>query len=200
MIKLVIFDMDGTIFESYLNWKEIKKELGVESGRILSEIYHDKGVDVERLQVLEKYEAENSRKTKPLAGIEPFLAFLRSAGLRIALITNNNRENTSYLLKKYPMDFDLIITREMKMWKPEPDALIHAMNRFACQPDETVSIGDGHFDIISSKKAHITNIFIISDNSRAIDPALIDDSVTFFKDYLHLQEIINGRFHQLSIR
>lgn len=196
MIKLVIFDMDGTVFESHLNWKEIKKELGVESGRILSEIYGDKGTDFERLEVLEKYEAENSRNTKPLAGIEMFIDFLRSNRLKVSLITNNNRENTAYLLKKYPMDFDLVITREMNMWKPDPDALIHAMNRFGCQPDETISIGDSHFDIISSRKANIANMFIISDNSRPIDSSLIDDSVTFFKDYQHLRQIMNQRFSQ----
>ena len=198
MIKLVIFDMDGTIFECHLNWKEIKEELGIRSGRILSEIYGDNGVDVERLQILEKHESENSMKTKPLAGIELFMTFLRSTGIKIALITNNNRENTTYLLKKYPMDFDMIITREMKMWKPEPDALIHAMNRFGCQPMETISIGDSHIDIISSKKANIANMFIISDNSRVIDPAIIDDSVTFFSDYQQLHKLMSKRFTQFD--
>ena len=37
MFKLAIFDMDGTIFESYLDWTKIKLELGIESN-ILKEL------------------------------------------------------------------------------------------------------------------------------------------------------------------
>ena len=43
MIKLAIFDMDGTVFESHLDWKKIKEILGVKSGNILKEIYKDSG-------------------------------------------------------------------------------------------------------------------------------------------------------------
>ena len=43
MIKLAIFDMDGTVFENYLDWLQIRKELDIkQGGNILKEIYKDR--------------------------------------------------------------------------------------------------------------------------------------------------------------
>ncbi|MCP4156565.1 MAG: hypothetical protein GY757_53115, partial [bacterium] len=75
MIKLVIFDMDGTVFESYLDWSQIKQTLGVESN-ILKELYKDGAVDEARMEILEGFEEENTKKTKPIKGIYEYLSYL----------------------------------------------------------------------------------------------------------------------------
>ncbi|UCH93486.1 MAG: hypothetical protein JSV88_24885, partial [Candidatus Aminicenantes bacterium] len=74
MIKLAIFDMDGTVFKSHLDWLKIREELNISpGGNILGEIYKNNRVDKIRLEILENYEHENTLKTEPIKGIPGFL-------------------------------------------------------------------------------------------------------------------------------
>ena len=189
MIKLAIFDMDGTVFESYLNWLKIKEELKIEAGgNILQEIYRENRVDRERLEILENYEKENTLRTKPIRGVSDFLFYLKTGNISTVLATNNNRENTHFLLDKFNFEFDFVITREMKLWKPGPDAFLYAMEKYRCQPGETLCIGDSHYDVNASRKAGITDIFIIKNQGSSIP---IDDAgVIYFEDYFDLKEIL----------
>ena len=158
--KLAIFDMDGTVFESHLDWSYIKKRMNLDNKNILKEIYKNNTIDYPRLHILEKYEKENTLKTKPILGIEEFLFFLMSNKITLTLTTNNNKKNTEYLLNKYNLNFKTVITREMKLWKPDPDAFIYLMKLYNHYPEETMVIGDSIYDIAAAKKAKIPNIFI----------------------------------------
>jgi HAD superfamily hydrolase (TIGR01549 family) len=191
-IKLAIFDMDGTVFESYLDWSRIKEELNInkKNGNILKEIYRENRVDYDRLQTLERYEEQNTLKTKPIKGISVCLGYLESRGIKTALITNNNRKNTDFLLKKYHLDFDTIITREMRLWKPDPDAFFHVMKLYNCMADEVFSIGDSHYDIKAPKAAAISNIFIIKKETGPLPGSGDDNDVIYFNDFFHLREIL----------
>jgi HAD superfamily hydrolase (TIGR01549 family) len=190
-IRLAFFDMDGTVFESFIDWSNIKKELGLDKRNILKEIYQGQQVDHHRLTLLEKYEKENTLKTQPIPGIYEFVTFLKQQGLKLALITNNNKANTDYLLEKFQLEFHGVVTREAKLWKPDPDAFLHMMEVFSCSPEETISIGDSHYDIKASKRAKIANIFIKSDIEYDVETL---DGVVFFQNYFELKEIIEYRF------
>jgi len=195
-IKLAIFDMDGTIFENYLNWQKIREELSVEDGSsILQNIFGNGTVNHRSLEILEKYERENTLKTKPIDGVNEFISYLARENIAAVLVTNNNRENTDFLLEKFNIRFDLVITREMKLWKPEPEAFFYAMNYYGCKADESISIGDSHYDIMASRGANITGIFIIENGNSLPKNVNIENEpgVTFFTDYRHLKKILTPR-------
>lgn len=210
MKQLAIFDMDGTIFESYLDWERIRTELNITEGSsILKDIYKNNSVDHVKLNILETYERENTLKTIPIPGALEFILYLKNMNIKLALITNNNRENTDYLLNKYGLTFDTVITREMKLWKPGPDALIYVMNLFGCIPEETISIGDSIYDIKASIGAKISasRIFIIKSKSVSKFSKLSNntqlsqlniDGITYFENYPELIEII-GKIYSASI-
>lgn len=200
-IKLAIFDMDGTVFESYLNWKQIKKKLNIKSGNILREIYRDNDVDTEKLKILENHEQTNALKTKPINGISNFLLFLNSNKIKTALITNNSRKNTQFLLNKFNLNFNKVITREMKLWKPDPGAFFYVMRLFNCNSSETMSIGDSHYDVVASQKANISALFIIKDkrkqeslHKKEFDTIFSNNTITFFSNYYELKKILQERF------
>jgi len=194
MIKLAIFDMDGTVFESYLDWPRIKEELNIniKSGNILKEIYQENRIDYDRLQTLESYEEYNTFRTKPIKGISECLGYLESRDIKTALITNNNQKNTDFLLRKFNLFFDTVITREMRLWKPDPDAFFHVMRLYSCVSDEVISIGDSHYDIKAPKAADISNIFIIRKETGPLPVAGDDSDVIYFNDFFHLREILES--------
>ncbi|MCK4766153.1 MAG: HAD family phosphatase [Candidatus Aminicenantes bacterium] len=188
MIKLAIFDMDGTVFESYLNWAEIKENLGIESN-ILKEIYKNNRVDRVKLAKLEGYEEENTLRTAPIKGIAGFLSFLKSRPVDTALVTNNNKKNTAYLLENFSLRFDTVITREKKLWKPSPDPFFHVMDLYRRDVKETIAIGDSHYDVKAAKEAGIANIFIIKNE---VSQKLSDNDIVYFKDYHDLKKILES--------
>lgn len=195
MIKLALFDMDGTIVDSNLDWPSIRQHLQIKPGHsILSDIYAHDRVDEARLAILEAYEQENTVQVKPIKGIDIFLEYLASLSIKRALITNNNRANTDYILQKYQFFFDLVITREKRLWKPEPDVFYYVMEQFGCLPSETVSIGDSHYDIIASRAAQLAQIYIIAAQAEG---SAVDPGIVYFSDYIHLKEIF-GDYHSVA--
>ncbi len=192
MIKLAIFDMDGTIFESDLDWIKIREELKIKSGEnILEELYEKGSVDTARLDILEGYERANTLKTKPIKGASQLLRYLEARRIKTVLITNNNKQNTDFLLKKFNFNFDTVITREMGLWKPEPDAFFHVMDLYGCAAEEIISIGDSHYDARASQAAEITGIYIIKKENRGVP--IEGSGVTYFDDLHHLKEILEFR-------
>jgi FMN phosphatase YigB (HAD superfamily) len=80
------------------------------------------------------------------------------------------------------------MTREMNMWKPSPDPFLNIMNRFKCKSNETFTIGDSHYDVLASRQAAISNIFIIK-NSKPLQLKDTSDLV-FFSDFFELKNIL----------
>jgi HAD superfamily hydrolase (TIGR01549 family) len=187
-IKLAIFDMDGTVFESHLEWLKIREELKIPAGGdILAEIYCGGGVDTKRLEILEGYERENTLNTQPIAGVADFLLYLYECRVITVLLTNNNRENTEYLLRKFSLSFDHVITREMKLWKPEPKAFFYLMDYYGCNVGEMISIGDSHYDLKASQQAGVPRIYLI-ENPHTLQ--LQGPDVTLFRDYIQLKNLL----------
>jgi HAD superfamily hydrolase (TIGR01549 family) len=190
-IKLAIFDMDGTIFESHFDWQHIREQLGIKPGdSILQTIYQEDQIDNDRLILLENYERQNSLQVEPIDGVHDFLDYLRSQDIIVVLATNNNHENTQYLLEKYSLQFFHVLTRESKLWKPHPDAFILLMDKFNCRPDETISIGDSYYDIKASRSANIPHIYVINGNPN-LQAHPKEPDIVYFDDYNHLQKLID---------
>jgi HAD superfamily hydrolase (TIGR01509 family) len=183
--------MDGTVVESYLNWPEIKKELNLDNGNILKEIYKNNTTDFNKLKILEKYERLNTLKTKPIKGINEYLDYLRLKKVKTALVTNNNKKNTDYLLKKFNIAFDSVITREMNLWKPEPDAFLYLMKTYNFTSDQIISVGDSHYDVKASRAANIRQIYIIQTDGKNLPD---DAEVFYFHNFIQLKDIFINRY------
>jgi len=197
MMRLAIFDMDGTVFESYLDWRKIRAELGMDSGNILKELFLNKNKEnLEKIKIVEKFERKNTLKTLPIQGVKEFLSYLANNSIRTALITNNNRKNTAYLLRKFNLSFDIVITRESLLWKPDPEPLAFAMRLFNLTPAETISIGDSVYDIKASCKANVRNIYILKRDQS--DPEF-ENGVTYFDDYYQLADILKEKCRHVDI-
>lgn len=160
--RCFIFDMDGTIFDTSYDWIKIKEELQTGGKPILSYIEGLKEPEKSRkLHVLEKYENEATKTASLKQGMDDYIRFLRKNGILLALVTNNSRKNTDYLLKKHGLNFDYVITRESGLWKPGGAPFLKVMKNFGVNAEECMVVGDSLFDVEAAKKACIRYIFII---------------------------------------
>ena len=107
-------------------------------------------------------------------GVSEFLEFLHAKNIKTALITNNSLKNVNYLLKKFQLNFDLVISRESGLWKPSGKPLIEALKKLKIDKDEACVIGDSKFDMLAAISAGIPNIFILNKNKSDFNQKIVE--------------------------
>lgn len=162
MVKGIIFDMDGTVVDVPYDWKRIKQELQTKGEPILSHIENCEEPERSRKwAILERYEKEATAQATLKVGMDIFLAFLKDHKVKTALVTNNSRTNVDFLLNKFKLNFDLVLSREAGLWKPSGAPFLFVLENFGIQKKECCVVGDSHFDVKAAKEAGIRRIFIL---------------------------------------
>lgn len=162
-IKGIIFDMDGTLFESGYDWKEIRRELGVKGKFILE--YFKTLPEEERKRKekrLEEIEEEMTKKGRLRPGVKELLSYLKSHKITLALFTNNTRRNADYIVKRYNLPFDVVVTREDGVHKPEKGSILFVLKKIGLPKENVACVGDSEYDVMASQEAGIPYIFIVN--------------------------------------
>ena len=169
-LKGAIFDMDGTVVDVPYDWGEIKAELETQGKPILPYI-HNLGEPErsEKWRILERFEYEATQKAKLKPGMREFLGLLSARGVKKALVTNNSRKNVSFLLKKFRLEFDCVISRERGLWKPSGAPILVALKELQLDKEECCVVGDSHFDVRAAEEAGIPLIFILNEDRERFD-------------------------------
>lgn len=165
LLRCIIFDMDGTVVDVPYDWVRIKAELETKGEPIL--VYLSQLEEPERSKkwrILERYEEDATQKAVLKKGMREFLDFLEKKGVKKALVTNNSRRNVSFLLKKFKLRFDCVLSRESGLWKPSGAPLLAALKKLGMKKEECAVVGDSHFDVKAANKAGISLVFILSGN------------------------------------
>ncbi len=164
-IRGVIFDLDGTVVENAYDWPRIREELGNGPLPILSYLCGLEEPERSRKwAVLERHEAEQTARATLREGMRELLAYLAGRGVRTALVTNNSLKNTDYLLGKFGLRFDRVLTRESGLWKPSGAPFREVQEAFGIGGDECGVVGDTRFDVLAALDAGVAAIFILGDD------------------------------------
>lgn len=166
-IKAVIFDMDGTIVDVNYDWPQIKKELKTGGKPILHYLNSLKEPErSKKWKLLEKFEDEATSKASLKEGMKDFLDFLAEKGIKRALVTNNSHKNVYFLLQKFNLQFEVILSRESGLWKPSGSPFEAVLKELRLKKEEVCVIGDSHFDIEAARKAGISYVFILNKDKK----------------------------------
>jgi HAD superfamily hydrolase (TIGR01549 family) len=166
-LKGAIFDMDGTLVDAPYDWKNIKKELNTQGKPILTYIQAlAEPKKTQKWKQLENFEMEATKKAVLKKGIPAFLTFLKEKSIKVALVTNNSRKNVRYLLQKFDLEFDLVLSRESGLWKPSGAPFSAVLKELRLNKEETCVIGDTFFDIEAAADVGIKRVFILNRDSK----------------------------------
>ena len=173
--KGVIFDMDGTIIDVPYDWDKIRADIETQGKPILAFIQGlGKSERLEKWKILEKYEREATQKAVLKEGIPELFEFLAKKGIKTALVTNNSAKNVDYLLEKFDLTFDCVITRESGLWKPSGEPLLAALETMEVKKEECCLVGDSHFDIKAAGDAGIDTVFILNSEGKKFSSDAIE--------------------------
>ncbi len=205
MIENLIWDFDGSLFNTYPAMVKLFRQALLRKGYVTSEneilslmkdtlgkavnFYLDRGVDYEFYKDFKKSEEElDPAEQPPFEGAREVCSVVVRNGGRNLIITHRSRKTAFKLLSHFEMTslFSDIITRESGFKrKPDPDAFIYAIRNYRLNPKSTLSIGDRDLDVIAARDAGTKTCFFSQNGARpSIDVDFIIDNLP------QLEEII----------
>lgn len=186
MIKLVILDMDGTMFDTEPLWEKAFLKTGNELGYELTKELHDKtiGTTYDSLvsilktelgsdfpfekfkeMYIKNYEItveENGITLKP--GINELLKYLKENNYLISLASSSKKRQIKRNLELSNIDeniFDIIISgEEVINGKPNPEIFIRVCEKLNVRPNEALVIEDSNNGIKAAYDAGCISVLI----------------------------------------
>lgn len=189
-IKGVIFDLDGTLIDSYeaiylsfqhvyrqlnltpLSFAEVKKVVG----RGLSHTFRDLlGVElVPRALSLfrEKYAEVFGEHTKLLPDVPEVLDELYRRKIRLAVASNKLGKFSRAIFEHFQLQkyFTVIVgDGDVSQNKPDPEMIYYALSKMGLKKEETIFVGDSVIDIQTAKNAGMKIFAIPTGNTSKED-------------------------------
>ncbi len=178
-IRAVLFDMDGTLVETDIDFPLMKREmlvLGERQGIPASEL---QGLDIlavvnaivdrleaqgradeavrvreEAFRTLERIELAHSDAAYVIPRAIELLGAIRRAGIKIGIVTRNCRSAVQVSLDRTGVFYDVLLTRDdVRNTKPHPEHLLLALEALGVDPDEALMIGDHWMDVQGGRAA-----------------------------------------------
>ena len=185
MIKAVIFDMDGTLFDTervYVNaWRAAGKELNFApieqaiaacTGRNAKDtrkyfednFAHLISYDEFMAARTRYYDAEIEKKGVPLMpGVVELLDYLKQSGIAIALATATRTVRTQENLTRTGLGhyFDVLVTGDMvENGKPHPETFLTAAKQLGLDPSECMGVEDSFNGVRAIRAAGMFTVMV----------------------------------------
>lgn len=210
----ILFDLDGTLVDSALDFFDVVNSLRLEQG--LPKLPDDQirqqvsnggialaaltyGIERDhpdiwsyRQQVLDRYEQMIGEHSGLFPGFELVLARLDSLGVAWSIVTNKPRLYTDLLLDRLQLHAPSVVCPEdVESPKPAPDALLLAAKQLQVEPTDCWYVGDHRRDMEAARAAKMVAIgatfgYIEESDSPAAWP--IDDLIDTPADLLTMLE------------
>ena len=168
-IKAVIFDLDGTLTEPFLDFDAIRQEMGLakDSGPVLEAMESMEPAERKLAeQILHSHELRAVKESKLNPGAKKTLETLRDMGIFIGVLTRNRRVNAEAVARKHNLEFDGIVDREDGPAKPDAFGVLQLCRQFGVSSGETLVVGDYLFDLLCAKSAGAVAV-LLANHERA---------------------------------
>jgi len=182
MKSCLLFDLDGTLLDSrdvimdsvhYLTEQyvpgmftrqDLLKRFGEPIDDLLEIIEQSmEDQQITKQQMLDSYftyiNTHHDAQVQLFPYVQEGLISLKSAGYRLGIVTNKQREFTMSGLQTAGIlpFFDAIVTlNDVTVGKPSPEMLLKAMKEIGVTPETSLMIGDSKYDLLAAAAAKIS--------------------------------------------
>lgn len=181
MMTTLLFDLDGTILDtneliiqSFMHALQgqtptplDREDIIPQMGRPLTEQLQlfsgrDEVTDLVTLYRTFNFD-QHDRYVRAFPHVKEVLARLHSRGVQLGVVTSKIRQTTELGLELCGLSpyLDVVITiDDVSRPKPDPEGIRLAMSRFGAKPEETIMVGDSHYDIEAGRNAGVTSVAV----------------------------------------
>jgi len=194
-IAAVIFDLDGTLIVSSVDFLGMRRRLlqlfstfgvgaaSLDEGMPTYEILERglealrggggteeslRAVSAKAASIMDEVELASAEKARVAEGAEETLRRLRDRGLRIGVLTRSCREYAERALRRTGLRslVDVVVARDdVENPKPHPDHALRILELLSVTPGQTVMVGDHPSDADCAQRAGIRFIAIARDTA-----------------------------------
>lgn len=187
VIKAVILDFDGTLAELNLDFSAMKEkilnlieEYGIardclregyileiidevtsvllKKDRPLAELFAEKAQ-----KMLREKELEAASESRLLPGVESMLRNLRSAGVKVGIITRNCDGAVRRICAHIESLCDAFLSRDsVERVKPDPHHLATLLDRLGVTVEGAIMVGDHPMDILAGKRVGMRTVGVLT--------------------------------------
>lgn len=155
-LRAIIFDLDGTLADSRLDFPAMRAELGAPAGVGLLE-YIDQlpslSLQEEAMEVVHRHEVAGANAAEWMPTAEDALHTLHKQGTPIAIVTRNSRYAATLTMQRLGMPSIPLKAREDAAPKPDPEALLAVAAEWRIDPAHCAYVGDFRYDIQAAQRA-----------------------------------------------
>lgn len=187
-LKGVIFDLDGTLANTRLDFAAMCREVELPTGTPLLE-YCDQLSDRKQADyihtVIKHHEMRGAHQAEWIDGAEEMLSQLSQAKIPMAIVTRNMRKAAMVTIDKLGIPIKHLVTREDCQPKPSPDGLLMVSDHWKIAPDNIAYVGDYKFDLVAAKNAGMKG-FLKLNSKNSHFSHLADKVLTEFRQLTEL--------------
>lgn len=184
----MIFDLDGTLVDSALDFAAIRRDMGLLPGLPILEALAEvpEGAEKRRmLAVLAEHEAQGAERATLFPGVRAALELLHQQDIPTGILTRNSRGTTERVLQRLDLQFETVLTREDAPPKPDPTGLLMICERWQLAPAVVPFCGDYRFDLEAGRRAGMRTV-LYAPQELPDYHALADDVLTCFTKFASL--------------
>jgi len=200
-IRAAIFDLDGTLIDSYqaiylgfhhaytqmglapMSYEQVKRVVGLGLDHTFRELLGEERVPRAIFLFRKKYEEVFRENTRLLPDAREVLETLHGRGIRLAIATNKLGRFSREIFEHFGMEnfFTVIVgDGDVPQNKPDPEMLQLAMEKMGVEKERTIFVGDSVIDIQTGKNAGVRVFAVPTGNTDRRDlenarPAVIVD-------------------------
>ena len=210
MIKLIIFDLDGTLIDSLddltaavnqmlaafgrpaVGRAEVRAMVGKGARNLVEQALPgaSAGEIDQGLELFLRYNEEHiADRTVAYAGVRETLAALAERGLTMTVISNKHERLCRRILSCLGLDgwfAGVYGADSLPAMKPSPQPLLHVMDRFGRTPEQTVIVGDSINDVAAGRGAGVVTVGCGYGYGTAAELADADYRIAAFTELLRL--------------
>ncbi len=166
-LHAVIFDLDGTLVDSRLDFAAMRREMSAPAGMGLLEYVETLASSAEResaMEIIHRHERAGAEAATWMPGAEQAVHSLHSSGMPIAIVTRNSRQAARLTMERLGMPSMPLKAREDAAPKPDPEALLALAAEWELPPARCAYIGDFRFDIEAAERAGMLPVLYVGND------------------------------------
>ena len=158
IVSGVVFDLDGTLVDSRLDFPAMRAETGCPEGTGLLEYQAQLATARQRQrmgEIIHRYEMSGARSASWMPGARTLLTRMDQAAMPIGIFTRNSRAAAGLMIEALGIPCTDLVAREDAAPKPDPEGLYLLIERWHTPGSHLLSVGDFSFDLEAARNAGI---------------------------------------------